>query len=174
VRPPSRPGFRVPVSTVGFGNANLNLVSGTTMSPIGNVIDRYVPPTGLELIRSDGRILRPEQKSVKLMCDLVRLFAPNASDIVVDFFAGTTSTVVAAIHEGRSVYACEKDKHCFGIGKTRVHNFQYRRAAAGLLRPLSNSQVALLRTSIPLRSDAPDTVVHEPETYDTEELHRPT
>jgi DNA methylase len=161
-------------STVGFGNANLGLVSGTSMPPFCNVIDRYVPPKGPELIRSDGKIVRPEQKSVKLMRDLIRLFAPNASDIVVDLFAGTMSTVVAAIHEGRPVYACEKDKHCFEIGKTRVHNFQYRRAAAGLLRPLSNAQVALLRTSIPPRSDAPDTVAHEPETYDTEEVLRDT
>jgi DNA modification methylase len=57
--------------------------------------------------------VRPERKSVKLMRDLIRLFAPNASDIVVDLFAGTMSTVVAAIHEDRPVYACEKDKHCF-------------------------------------------------------------
>jgi hypothetical protein len=108
------------------------------------------------------------------MRDLTSLFAPNESDIVVDLFAGTMSTVVAAIHECRPVYACEKDKHCFEIGKTRVHNFQYRRAAAGLLRSLSNAQVALLRTSIPPRSDAPDTVAHEPETYDTEEVLRDT
>jgi DNA modification methylase len=95
--------------------------------------------------------MRPERKSVKLMRDLIRLFAPNASDIVVDLFAGTMSTVVAAIHEDRPVYACEKDKHCFEIGKTQVHNFQYRRATEGLLLPLYNAQVALLRTSIPKR-----------------------
>ena len=83
------------------------------------------------------------------------------------------STVVAAVHEGRPVYACEKDMDCFEIGKTRVHNFQYRRAAAGLLRPVSNAQVALLRTSIPPRSDAPDTVAHEPETYGTEKVNIP-
>jgi DNA modification methylase len=138
------------------------------------VIDRYFLPKGPELIRSDGKIVRPEQKSVKLMRDLIRLFSPNASDIVVDLFAGTMSTVVAAIHEERPVYACEKDKHCFEIGKARVHNFKYRRAAAGLLRPLSNAQVALLSTSIPRRSDVPDTVAHEPETYDTEEVLRDT
>jgi hypothetical protein len=59
------------------------------------------------------------------MRDLIRLFAPKASGIFVDLFAGTISTVVADIHEVRPVYACEKDKHCFEIEKTRVHNFQY-------------------------------------------------
>jgi hypothetical protein len=92
----------------------------------------------------------------------------------VDLFAGTISIVVAAIHEDRQVYAFEKDKHCFEIGKTREHNFQYRRAAAGLLRPLSNAQVALVRNSIPPRSDASDAVAHEHETYATEEVRRPT
>jgi hypothetical protein len=145
-----------------------------TMPSFCNVIDRYVHTKGPELIQSDEKIVRPEQKSVKLMRDLIRLFVPNASDIIVDHISGTMATIVAAIHEGRSVYACEKDKHCFEIGKTQVHNFQYRPAAAGLLRPLSNAQVALLRTSIRPRSDAPDTVAYEPETYDTEEVHRLT
>jgi DNA modification methylase len=138
------------------------------------VIDRYVRPKGLELIRSDGKIVRPEQKSVKLMRDLILLFAPNSSDIFVYLFSRTMSTVIAAMHESRPVYACESDKHCLEIGKTRVHNFQYRRVAAGLIRPLSNAQVALQRTSIPPRSDAPDTVAHKPETYDTEEVLRDT
>jgi hypothetical protein len=92
-------------STVGFGNANLELVSGTTMPPFCNVIDRHVPPKGPEIIRSNGRIVRPEQKSVNLMRNLIRLFAPNASDVVVDLFARTMSTVVAAIHECRPVHA---------------------------------------------------------------------
>jgi DNA modification methylase len=83
------------------------------MPPFCNVIDRYVPLKGPELIRSDGKIVRPKQKSVKLMRDLIRLCTPNASDIVVGLFAGTISTFVAAIHEGRPFYACEKDKHCF-------------------------------------------------------------
>jgi hypothetical protein len=105
------------------------------------------------------------------MSDIIRLFAPNPRNIVVDLFAGTMSTAVAAIHEGRPVYACKKDKECFETEKARVHNFQYRLAAAGLLRPVSNAQVALLRTCIPPRSDAPDTVAHEPETYDTEKVN---
>jgi DNA modification methylase len=133
---------------------------------------RQASTSKISTIRSDGNIVRPEQKSVKLMPDVIRLFASNACDIVVDLFAGTMPTIVAVIREGRPVYACEKYKHCFKIGKTRVHNFQYRRAAAGLLRTLSNVQVARLRTSIPPRSDAPDTVAHEPENYDTKEVLR--
>jgi DNA modification methylase len=156
-------------STVGFGNANLELCSGMTLPSYCNVMDHYIPPRAPELLMSDGRAVRPEQKSVKLLRDIIRLFAPNPTDIVVDLFAGTMSTVAAAVLEGRPVYACEKDKDCFAIGEARVHDLQYRRAAAGLVRALSSVQVALMRTVVPARSVAPDTLPHEPETYDTEE-----
>jgi hypothetical protein len=46
--------------TVGFGNSNLELVSGTTMPPFCNAIDRYVPPKGPEHIRRKDRA--PEEE----------------------------------------------------------------------------------------------------------------
>jgi hypothetical protein len=33
-------------TTVGFGNASIELCSGTTLPPYSNVIDHYVPPKG--------------------------------------------------------------------------------------------------------------------------------
>lgn len=155
-------------ATVGFGNSSLDLCSGTTLPPFGNVIDRYIPPKGPELIHSKGRPLRAEQKSVKLLQDIMRLFAPKPTDLVVDLFAGTMSTVIAALIEGRPVYACEKDPECFKIGEARVHNFQYRRGAAGLIKGLSPHQITLLRSKIPAKIRAPDSLKHEPDTYETE------
>jgi DNA modification methylase len=155
-------------TTVGFGNTSIELCSGTTLPPYCNVINNYVPPKGPELIRSNGRPVRAEQKSVKLLQDVMRLFAPKPTDIVVDLFAGTMSTVIAALIEGRPVYACEKDPDCFKIGESRVHNFQYRRGAAGLLSGLSPHQITLLRSAIPSKISAPDSLKHEPDTYETE------
>ena len=152
-------------ATVGYGNGNLELCSGTSMPAYVNVIDRYIPPTGPELIRSNGKIVRPEQKSVNLLRDIIRLYAPNPTDIVVDVCAGTMSTVIAALQEGRPVYACEKFDDCFKAGLKRVNNFQYRRAAAGLVHGLTPEDITRMQRSIPARSDAPDTVTHEPETY---------
>ena len=133
-----------------------------------NTIDRYIPPKAPELLRSDGHVLRPEQKSVALLRDIIRLFAPEPAGIIVDLFAGTMSTVVAALQEGRPVYACEKFEDCFSIGQQRVRNFQYRRGAAGLVHALSTEQQTLLQSFIPPRSTAPDIVPHEPDVYNKE------
>jgi DNA modification methylase len=91
-------------NTFEFGNTSIDLCSGTTLPPYCNVINNYVPPKGPELIRSKGRPVRAEQMSVKLLQDIMRLFAPKPTDIVVDLFAGTISTVFAALIEGRPVY----------------------------------------------------------------------
>ena len=91
-----------------------------------NTIDRYIPPKAPELLRSDGNILRPEQKSVALLRDIIRLFAPEPAGIIVDLFAGTMSTVVAALQEGRPVYSFERFEDRFSIGKEPVRNVQYR------------------------------------------------
>jgi predicted RNA methylase len=155
-------------TTVGFGNASIELCSGTTLPPYSNVIDHYVPPKAPELVRVNGRTMRAEQKSVKLLQDIMRLFAPKPTDIVVDLFAGTMSTVIAALIEGRRVHACEKDPECFKIGEARVRNFQYRRGAAGLISGLSTHQITLLRSVIPAKICAPDSLMHEPDTYETE------
>jgi hypothetical protein len=98
----------------------------------------------------------------------MRLFAPKPTDIVVDLFAGTMSTIIAALIEGRPVYACKKDPDCFKIGESLVHNFQYRRGAAGLVGGLSPHQITLLMSAIPSKLSAPDSLKHEPDTYETE------
>ena len=59
------------------------------MPPYANVMDGYIPPRGAEVIRSNGIAVRPEQKSVSVLRDIIRLFARRNTDIVVDLFAGT-------------------------------------------------------------------------------------
>jgi hypothetical protein len=98
----------------------------------------------------------------------MRLFAPKPTNTVVDLFAGFMSTVIAALIEGRSVYACEKDPECCRIGEARVHKFQCRRGAAGLISSPSPYQITLLKSAIPARISTPDSLTHEPDLYDTE------
>ena len=155
-------------TTFGFGNTSIELCSGTTLPPYSNVMNNYVPPKGPELIRSNGRPVRAEQKSVKLLQDIMRLFAPKPTDIVVDLFAGTMSAAIAALIEGLQVHDCEKDPECFKIGESRVQNFQYRRGAAGLLSDLSPHQITLLRSTIPSKISAPDSLKHLLNTYKTQ------
>jgi DNA modification methylase len=95
----------------------------------------------------DKGTVRPEQKSVALLRGIIRLFAPGTSDIVVDLFAGTMSAVVAALHEGRRVYACEMDPVCYGAGVGRVYRFQYRRGALGLVSSLERGHCDALGNS---------------------------
>jgi hypothetical protein len=64
-------------TTVGFGNIIIEVNFETTLPPYCNVVDNYVPPKGPEHIRSNGRPVRVEQKSVKLLQDVIRLFAPK-------------------------------------------------------------------------------------------------
>jgi DNA modification methylase len=69
----------------------------------------------------------------------MRIFAPKPTDIVVDLFGGTMSTVVAATMEGHPVYACEPDEKCFKAATTRIHAFQYRRVANGILATIGRA-----------------------------------
>jgi hypothetical protein len=61
----------------------------TSMPAHINVIGLYIPPTGPELIRSNKQTVHPEQRSVKLLRDIIRLYAPNPTNIVVDLCAET-------------------------------------------------------------------------------------
>jgi hypothetical protein len=150
-------------ATIGYGSSNLELCSGTSKVVHLNVINRNIPPSGSELICSNGQIVRPFERISSQ--PPTRHHPHNPTNIVVDLCPGTMSTVIAALQEGLPGYACEKFNHCFEVGKKRVNNFQYRRAAAGLVHGLTPEDIVRLQRCIPARSYAPDTVKHEPETY---------
>ena len=63
-----------------------------------------------------SRALRPEQKPLLLLQELISRYS-KSGDIVVDFFAGTFSTAVAAasLPEHRVFIGTELDKGCFDV-----------------------------------------------------------
>jgi DNA modification methylase len=64
----------------------------------------------------------PTQKTQKLMTHLVRLITPPGGR-VLDPFAGSGSTIVAALEEGMSGVGIERDPEFHKIASTRVESF---------------------------------------------------
>lgn len=72
--------------------------------------------------KKNTRMLRPEQKCLSLLQELVSRFS-NPEDIVVDGFSGTFSTAIACftVEEGhRRFVGCEIDTNCFKWARERV------------------------------------------------------
>ena len=63
----------------------------------------------------------PTQKPVDLLEYIVRTYT-NEGETVLDFTAGSMSTVIACINTNRNCIAIEKDEHYFSVGCKRVHN----------------------------------------------------
>ena len=147
-----------------FTDSLLNPLSGSDMPVYAAVMNNYRPPVGREVLRSEGVVVRPEQKSVSLLRDIIRIFAPGPTDIIVDLFAGTMSTVAAALMEGRPVYSCEMDKRCFELGAERIRALAYRRAAAGLVPGLSDEHIQELKKIVSSHEHAVDMLDHADET----------
>ena len=63
----------------------------------------------------------PTQKPIALLEYLIRTYT-NEGETVLDFTAGSMSTVIACINTNRNCIAIEKDKHYFSVGCERVHN----------------------------------------------------
>jgi len=148
---------------VAFIDTQLTLLSASDMPAYAAAFNNYRPPVGSQVLRSEGVAVRPEQKSVSLLRDIIRIFAPGPTDIVVDMFAGTMSTVAAALMEGRPVYACEMDKRCFDLGVERIHELAYRRAAAGLVPGLSAAQIQLIKKAVRAKEEAVDVLAEADE-----------
>jgi hypothetical protein len=77
---------------------------------------RY-PTTVLDFSNETG--LHPTQKPVELMRYLVRTYT-NPGDTVLDFTAGSFTTGVACIIEGRNFIGIEQDEHYCAIGEARM------------------------------------------------------
>ena len=63
----------------------------------------------------------PTQKPTDLLEYLIRTYT-NEGETVLDFTAGSMSTVIACINTNRNCIAIEKDEHYFSVGCERVHN----------------------------------------------------
>lgn len=158
------------VDTFAFGNPSTPLTSESSLPTYAAAFDNYKPPAAARLLRISGKIVRPEQKGVNLLRDIIRLLAPKKTDIVVDLFAGTMSTVAAALLEEHPVYACEPDVTCFAAATARIHALQYRRVANGLIRDIDPSHAAALRAIIPRCHDAVDILDGETDPVQAERL----
>jgi site-specific DNA-methyltransferase (adenine-specific) len=71
--------------------------------------------------KKDNDGYHPTQKPVALLEDLIQTYS-NEGNTVLDFTAGSMSTVVACINTKRNCIAIEKDEHYFNVGCERVHN----------------------------------------------------
>lgn len=90
---------------------------------INNVMD-LLPGEKLMARQADSksmRALRPEQKSLALLMELISRFS-NPGDIVIDLFGGTFSCANAcmSLKQPRRFAGCEKDSECFRIAQDNV------------------------------------------------------
>jgi DNA modification methylase len=116
-------------SSVGRSASMNKLASGSDMPTYASAFDNYRPPSGARQLTVEDKVVRPEQKGVDLLREIMRIFAPKPTDIVVDLFGGTMSTVAGAMMGGHAVYACEPDESCFKAAIARIQALQYRSVA---------------------------------------------
>lgn len=70
---------------------------------------------------SSERVSHPTQKPLELMERIVTIWS-NENDIVLDTFAGSGSTLIAAKKLNRRYFGCEINKSYFDIGTKRLEN----------------------------------------------------
>ena len=80
--------------------------------------DRY--PTSVLKFDYDKDQIYPTQKPVNLCEYLIKTYS-NENDIVLDFCAGSGSSIIACINSNRKYIGIEKDKDIFDIAKKRIN-----------------------------------------------------
>ena len=86
----------------------------------GSVITNYkYPKSVINFERDYDKILHPTQKPINLMSWLIRTYT-NAGGVILDFCAGSGSTLVAAVRENRHFIGIEKEKEYYDIACKRV------------------------------------------------------
>ncbi|MXW41703.1 MAG: site-specific DNA-methyltransferase [Acidimicrobiia bacterium] len=63
--------------------------------------------------------IHPTQKPVPLLSEFIDLFS-NSGDLVLDPFAGSAATIVAAVDKQRRCLACESDPEIFDMAAKRI------------------------------------------------------
>lgn len=80
--------------------------------------NEFYPNRIIEFTSSDATH-HPTQKPVSLYSYLIRTYT-NPGDTVLDFCAGSFTTGVACIKEGRNFVGIELDEHYFNVGRKRL------------------------------------------------------
>ena len=84
-----------------------------------NCLLHNVGPGGEKLMRTKNKPWRTQEKPLALIQELMSRFSP-VSSLVVDLFAGTFTTALAALKLGRQFVGCEIDVELFEAAKGRV------------------------------------------------------
>jgi len=86
-----------------------------------NAITDVAPPGPLKIMyNEDGKWLRPEQKSVGCVRELVYRFS-HAGDAVLGLFMGTGTTAVAFVQTRRRFYGCDFDDAVVKAARRRTY-----------------------------------------------------
>jgi len=72
--------------------------------------------------RDGGKRLHPTQKSLKLMQDLI-LIHSKEGDIILDPFAGSATTLIAALSNNRRAIGCEINEQYYDIAVLRLQEY---------------------------------------------------
>lgn len=114
---------------------------GLRLSNSNRYDNRWKHPT--TVIRIPGivnssreKVAHPTQKPIALMAYLMRTYT-NPGETVLDFAAGSFTTTVAALREGRDCIGIEKKAEYFALGERRVAGERHRIAAAQPPLPLA-------------------------------------
>jgi site-specific DNA-methyltransferase (adenine-specific) len=100
----------------GGGKCSINGIS-----PTYTVNDDYYPTNIIRISNANfpERGLHPTQKPVALLAYLIRTYT-NPGEIILDNTAGSFTTAVACIKEGRRFVGIEKEEEYCRIGKERI------------------------------------------------------
>lgn len=94
---------------------NLQCKGSRRRASFGNV-----PSTINKLLRPNTRSpIRVEEKNVSLLRELISLYSPIGG-LVLDSYAGTFTTAIAAMQCHRAAIVVEKDDHCFRLAYDRL------------------------------------------------------
>lgn len=87
------------------------------------ITDEKYPSSIITFAKGHGKEdwLHPTAKPVELLRYLIRTYS-NEGDLVLDNFAGSGSTCVAAIKENRNFIGIEMDNHFFEVADERIKN----------------------------------------------------
>ena len=97
-----------------------NVRSGATNNPLGkiptDVWGKNNHTTSKEYVG-----WHPTQKPIELLERIIKANS-NPGDVVLDFFAGSASTLIAAANTRRSFVGCEADPAYYQLSIKRIHD----------------------------------------------------
>lgn len=87
------------------------------------ITDEKYPSSIITFAKGHGKEdwLHPTEKPIELLRYLIRTYS-NEGDLVLDNFAGSGSTCIAAIRENRKFIGMEMDNHFFEVADERIKN----------------------------------------------------